>query len=62
MDLQNDDGVTALMWAALHDHAEAVKVLLAKGANTKLKSKTGRTAAEIAKDPAIKEMLPAVSN
>ena len=57
IDLQNDDGITPLMWAALHDHTDAVKLLLAKGANPKIKSKTEKTALEIAKDPAIIELL-----
>jgi len=46
-----------LMWAGLHDHADTVKILLQKGANLNLKSKKGKTAAEIAKDPAIVELL-----
>jgi len=50
------------MWAALHDHTDAVKVLLAKGANAKIKSKTGKTAAEITKDPAIIELLETAVN
>ena len=62
IDLQNEDGITALMWAALHDHTDAVKVLLAKGANAKIKSKTGKTAVEIAKDPAIIELLKAAAD
>ena len=57
----NDDGITALMWAALHDHTDAVKALLAKRANPKIKSKTGKTAVEIAKDPAIIELLQAAA-
>ncbi|MBS0424518.1 MAG: ankyrin repeat domain-containing protein, partial [Proteobacteria bacterium] len=61
IDLQNEDGVTALMWAALHDHADTVKTLLAKGADAKIKSKTGKTAVEMAKDPAIAELLQATA-
>jgi ankyrin repeat protein len=49
------------MWAGLHDHADAVKTLLAKGANPRIKSKTEKTAAEIAKDPAIIEILQAAA-
>ena len=44
-----------------YEHIDAVKALLAKGANSKIKSKTGKTAAEIAKDPVIVELLQAVT-
>ena len=59
IDLQNKDGVTALMWAALHGHEEAVKTLLANGADPNLESNNGKTALEITKDPSITELLKA---
>ena len=59
IDLQNDDGVTPLMWAALHGHTDSVKALLSHGANRTVKSKSGKAALEITKDPDIIELLNA---
>jgi ankyrin repeat protein len=50
------------MWAALHEHEDVVKLLLAKGANPELKSTSGKTALDMAKNPAIIELLKTANN
>lgn len=40
----NNEGNTALHWAALNGHLEAVKALVAKGADMGVRNKAGRTA------------------
>ena len=49
--VQNNDGYTILMWAALSEscNAEVVKMLLAGGANVNAKAKNGTTAMTYAK-------------
>src|SRR5204863_5385531 len=37
------DGMTALHWATQHDHLEALKLLLAAGANAKAENRYGVT-------------------
>jgi uncharacterized protein len=51
---QNNQGMTALMEAALRDDTEIVKVLLKNRANADLSSKNGLRASSIAKDKAKK--------
>lgn len=41
LNLQNRSGNTALHWAALNGHLEAVKILVASGANSSVKNKAG---------------------
>lgn len=41
MDLQNRSGNTPLHWAALNGHLEAVKILIATGANSSVRNKAG---------------------
>jgi ankyrin repeat protein len=49
IDAQDEDGSTALVWAALWDHPEVIHLLLQAGANTKLVTKfLGYTAQQIA--------------
>ena len=45
------------MWAALHDHTDIVRLLIEKGSDTKLKSKSDKTALDMAKDQAIIDLL-----
>lgn len=40
----NNEGNKALHWAALNGHLEAVKALVAKGADMGVRNKAGRTA------------------
>lgn len=44
LNLQNGSGNTALHWAALNGHLEAVKILIAAGANSLVKNKAGHAA------------------
>jgi len=44
----SDGGTTALMMAASYGHADMVKLLLAHGANTRLKDRNGETALDLA--------------
>lgn len=57
IDLQNDDGMTALMWAAENNHLGAVRILLENGASSKLRNKDGKTASDLAKDNEVKQYL-----
>lgn len=41
LNLQNLSGNTALHWAALNGHLEAVKILVASGANSSMRNKAG---------------------
>lgn len=41
LNLQNRSGNTALHWAALNGHLEAVKILIAAGANSSVRNKAG---------------------
>ena len=45
------------MWAAGQGHAEAVKLLLGKGANKTLKDERGLTALEMAQDAGPKAVV-----
>lgn len=44
LNLQNGSGNTALHWAALNGHLEAVKILIAAGANSFVTNKAGHDA------------------
>jgi hypothetical protein len=57
VDMQNNYGQTALMWAASEGHTEIVKLLLDKGANPVIKDKNGKTALYFAKNDEIKKLL-----
>ena len=59
IDVQRNDGVTALIIASYSGHTEIVAVLLAKGANTELQFKDGSAALDLAKTLTIKDMLRA---
>ena len=48
IDVQDKDGLTPLMFAAMHDNNECVKFFLEKDANTDLTDRRGRTASQIA--------------
>ena len=50
MDVKDEDGNTALMWAASKGHPELVKQLLAKGANVDLQNDRLKTALMLAAD------------
>jgi hypothetical protein len=45
IDAQNDGGMTALMYAAKYGRKEALRILLARGANPAIRDNQGRTAA-----------------
>lgn len=60
LNLQNRSGNTALHWAALNGHLEAVKILVASGANSSVRNKAGFDAvfeAEINSKGAVVEWL-----
>lgn len=44
LNLQNESGNTALHWAALNGHLQAVKILIAAGANSFVRNKAGHDA------------------
>ena len=47
-DLQDKDGITAIMYSCFHGHTGAVEVLLNRGADANLKNKAGKTALQLA--------------
>lgn len=55
----NNGGLTALMVAVAHGHADVVKVLIAAGANVSAKDAAGRTAADMAMNDEVKAALTA---
>jgi len=57
VDIKNNLGWTALMYASMNDNKEIVQLLLDHNVDTDLKDKYGRTALELAKTQEIKEML-----
>ena len=59
LDDQDNRGRTALMIAAELDHAAAVDLLLARGADKTLKDKQGKTAADLTSLTALREKLAA---
>jgi uncharacterized protein len=60
LDDQDNRGRTALMIAAELNHAAAVDLLLARGADKTLKDKQGKTAADLTTLTALREKLAAV--
>ncbi|NXT77165.1 ASZ1 protein, partial [Zapornia atra] len=50
VDTQDENGYSALMWAAQHGHRSVIFTLLELGADKNLQSKDEKTAAEIAKN------------
>ena len=54
----NCHGRTALMQAALHNHAEKVKMLISAGADMNMIDDSGRTALGIAKDELSGNVIP----
>ena len=50
INVQDADGLTPLMFAAMHGERDVIKLLLEKDAKTELTDKGGRTAAQIAYD------------
>ena len=57
--LHAQDANEELLAAARKSDVAKVKDLLAKGADLRIKSKTGKTAAEMAKDPTVIDLLKA---
>jgi ankyrin repeat protein len=57
VDIQTNEGTTALMIASANGHSEVVKLLLDKGASTSLKNKFGKTAVDVAANEEIKILL-----
>lgn len=49
VDRRDNDGYTALMWAASKGHEDMVNLLLEAGADPKLKNKRGETAGDLAR-------------
>ena len=61
VDVQGNDGATALIFASYFGYTEIVEALLANGANTELKFQNKRTALDLAKNATIKAMLRAAA-
>ena len=61
VDVQREDGVSALIMASYKGRTEIIVALLAKGANTELQIKDGRTALDLAANETIKDMLRAAA-
>jgi len=59
VNLQDKRGMTALISASDHGHAEVVKVLLAKGADVNHQTKSGKTALSMADTKTIAQLLKA---
>ena len=57
LDLKNDDGATALIFASQHGNAAIVKLLLEKGADPELKDNEGRRALDYAYVPEVRHLL-----
>lgn len=62
IDDQDDRGRTALMIAAELNHAAAVDLLLARGADKTIKDKQGKTASDLTSLTALRDKLAAVPN
>jgi hypothetical protein len=60
IDDQDDRGRTALMIAAELNHAAAVDLLLARGADKTIKDKQGKTASDLTSLTALRDKLAAV--
>lgn len=54
--IQNKDGYTALFWAIHNSNIELIKLLLQSNVNIHIRKK-GKTALQLAKTPAIKQLL-----
>jgi ankyrin repeat protein len=57
LDLKNEDGATALIFASRHGNADIVKLLLKKGANPGLTDNDGRKALDYASSPEVRRLL-----
>jgi ankyrin repeat protein len=62
IDDQDDRGRTALMIAAELNHAAAVDLLLARGADKSIKDKQGKTASDLTSLTALRDKLAAAPN
>merc|ERR1719221_418381 len=59
LDAVDEKGLTALMIAAQEGHANVVDALIFAGADLSLQDHSGRTAADLAKTPAIRNAIKA---
>ena len=57
LDLQDEEGKTALMWAAYVDNLERVRVLLLAGADVNLRDREGDNAWDETSDDAVEALL-----
>ena len=57
LNLQNDDGETALMLACQYDYAEIVKILLAHGADSQIKDNKGKMAIDLTQSQEIEDII-----
>jgi ankyrin repeat protein len=57
INLQDNRGMTALMWTAHYSNYEAVEYLLTNDADTSITDKSGKTAVGYTDDPRIKSLL-----
>jgi ankyrin repeat protein len=62
LDIQDEDGWTALMYAAVEGHAALVSAIVKAGANKNVKNVDGRTAADLAEQRKYTEVIRALSD
>ena len=52
---------TALFWAAVKEHVQAVELLLSRNADTTIRNNKGQTASDVAKEANLEEMVKLLS-
>lgn len=62
INIQNEEGLTALMFAVQGNHLELANLLIKEGAEKNLQNKYGKTALDFAKQNENKEMIRVLTN
>ena len=61
INIQNEEGETALMWALQYANVQLVRELIKSGANVNIKDKYGNTALDYAKDEGHNDIVELLS-